>query len=516
MHRLKFYNTLSKKLEVFIPLDPNRITMYVCGPTVYDRPHIGNGRSIVVYDVLYRLLVHCYGKEKVLFVRNITDVDDKINAAAKQERISIKELTKRVTGWFYSDAAALNCLKPNKEPTVTDHIPEIIAMISRLIEHGNAYVLNNHVYFSVSSFPNYGKLAGKDLDKMIAGSRVEVNEDKRDPADFVLWKPSDEDDDESSIFDSPWGKGRPGWHIECSAMSTKYLGQSFDIHGGGIDLIFPHHTNEIAQSCACYPESHYASYWVHNGFLKVEGQKMSKSLGNFITLDDLLKRGIAGETIRFAYLTTHYRKPLNWTEESLIEAKKSLDSFYRILAQHEYTTLVERAVFPHSSSSRMRGSSDNNPSKRTIALADTVHHNRAEAPTVLDPQQSEEDEGAEVVQEEVLEALYNDINTPKAIAALHDLAKQYNKLEDPLEKLVTASKLYRSGQLLGLFFNFPEEWFHSNKISNEAEIDQLIDLRNKAKLDKNWAEADRIREQLKGMGIALEDKEGGKTTWKKL
>lgn len=461
MHKLKFYNTLSKKLEVFVPLNPNRITMYVCGPTVYDRPHIGNGRSIVVYDVLYRLLVQSYGKDKVVFVRNITDVDDKINAAAKQEGISIKELTKRVTEWFYSDAAALNCLKPNQEPTVTDHIPEIIAMISRLIEHGNAYVLNNHVYFSVSSFPNYGKLAGKDLDKMIAGSRVEINEDKKDPADFVLWKPSDEDDDESSIFDSPWGKGRPGWHIECSAMSTKYLGQSFDIHGGGIDLIFPHHTNEIAQSCACYPESHYASYWVHNGFLKVEGQKMSKSLGNFITLDDLLKRGIAGETIRFAYLTTHYRKPLNWTEESLIESKKSLDSFYRILAQHE-------------------------------SFSD------------------------EAVQDEVLEALYNDINTPKAIAALHDLAKQYNKLEDPLEKLATASKLYRSGQLLGLFFNSPEEWFHSNKISNEAEIDQLIDLRNRAKVEKNWAEADRIREQLKGMGIALEDKEGGKTTWKKL
>jgi cysteinyl-tRNA synthetase len=462
MRELRFYNTLSKKLETFTPLDLNRVTMYVCGPTVYDRPHIGNGRSIVVYDVLYRLLIQNYGKEKVLFVRNITDVDDKINKAAKQEKISIKDLTTRVTRWFNEDAAALNCLHPNIEPRVTDHIPDIIKMISKLIESGNAYVVNGHVYFSVASFPEYGKLAGKDLEKMIAGSRVEINEDKKDPADFVLWKPISKGDDVSSIFDSPWGKGRPGWHIECSAMSTKYLGETFDIHGGGIDLIFPHHTNEIAQSCPCYPGSEYARYWIHNGFLKVEDQKMSKSLGNFITLDELLEQGIAGETIRFVYLTTHYRKPLNWTKNSLVEAKKALDSFYRVLEQHEEQGLLK------------------------IKIEDGV-----------------------------LDALCNDLNTPKALAVLHELTKEHNKANKQSEKLAIASQLYASGQLLGLFFNSPKKWFREGEASNEEEITRLVDVRSKAKLEKNWYEADKIREQLKEMGITLEDKENGSTTWKK-
>jgi cysteinyl-tRNA synthetase len=457
---LKFYNTLSKELEIFTPDNPAKVTMYVCGPTVYDRPHIGNGRSIVVYDLLYRLLIQIYGEEKILFVRNITDVDDKINAAAKKEKISIKELTSRVTSWFNDDAIALNCLPPNIEPRVTDHISEIIEMISELIKKGNAYVFNGHVYFSVSSFKNYGKLAGKDLEKMIAGSRVEVAEEKKDPADFVLWKPAASGDDESSIFKSPWGNGRPGWHIECSVMSTKYLGETFDIHGGGIDLIFPHHTNEIAQSCSCYPESKYARYWIHNGFLKVEGQKMSKSLGNFITLDELRNRGIEGEVIRFAYLTTHYRKPLNWTENSLLEAKKSLDSFYRILAHH-----------PNSS---LRGA-----------------------------------------QLGVVDALSNDLNTPKAISILHELAKKYNKLEDENEKLSVASELYCSGKLLGFFFNSPEKWFQADQTLDEKEIINLIELRKKAKQAKDWSKADEIRNRLKEMGVALEDKEG-ETKWKKL
>jgi len=461
MYTLKFYNTLSRKLETFTPLSAKQVTMYVCGPTVYDRPHIGNGRSIVIYDVLYRLLIQNYGKDRVLFIRNITDVDDKINTAAKRERISIKELTTRVINWFNADTAALNCLHPNLEPKVTEHMPDIISMISRLIESKNAYVLNRHVYFAVSSFQNYGKLAGKDLDKLIAGSRVEVNENKKDPADFVLWKPADNDDDASSIFDSPWGRGRPGWHIECSVMSTKYLGESFDIHGGGIDLIFPHHTNEIAQSCACYPGSDYAKYWIHNGFLKVEDKKMSKSLGNFITLDELLAKGMEGEVIRFVYLTTHYRKPLNWTHNSLIESKKSLDSFYRILEQHNESDLNGKP------------------------------------------------------NEDILSSLCNDLNTPKAIAGLHDLAKQYNTTGTQTEKLAIASQLYTSGQLLGLFFNSPKRWFHNTDACDEKEIVQLIDARTEAKLARNWAEADKIRGQLKEKGIALEDHENGKTTWKK-
>ena len=463
MVTLKFYNTLSKKLEVFIPLKPNKVTMYVCGPTVYDRPHIGNGRSIVVYDVLYRVLIQYYGKENILFIRNITDVDDKINAAAKNNKVSINELTTKVIKWFNTDANALNCLRPNLEPRVTNHMGEIIKMISKLIEKGHAYIANRHVYFSVPSFPNYSKLAAKDMEKMIAGSRVEVSESKKDPADFVLWKPADDEDDSSSIFESPWGKGRPGWHIECSAMSTKYLGKTFDIHGGGIDLIFPHHTNEIAQSCSCYPESKYAKYWIHNGFLKVEGQKMSKSLGNFITLDDLLKKGIEGETIRFVYLTTHYRKPLNWTHNSLLEAKKSLDSFYRILEQYSKVSFLK-----------------------------------------LD------------IRKDVLEALYNDLNTSKVLSILHELSKEHNKTANKDEKLAIASQIYASGKLLGLFFNSPEKWFHSKGELNKDEITELIDLRTKAKLEQNWSEADKIRTQLEQKGITLEDHKDGKTTWKKL
>ena len=460
---IKFYNTLSNKLEIFTPLDSNKITMYVCGPTVYDRPHIGNGRSIVVYDILYRVLILHYGQKNILFVRNITDVDDKINNAAKKRNISINNLTKEVIGWFNDDAKALNCLKPDIEPKVTEHISEIIDMIVKLIDRGSAYIANNHVYFSVASFPDYYNLAGKDSDKMIAGSRVEVAEEKKNPADFVLWKPADDEDDISSIFESPWGKGRPGWHIECSAMSSKYLGNTFDIHGGGIDLILPHHTNEIAQSRCCYPESKYAKYWVHNGFLKVEGQKMSKSLGNFITIDDLFAKNIEGEVIRFVYLTTHYRKPLNWTDNSVIEAKKSLDSFYRILEKYSKSSLLQ-----------------------------------TELP------------------KDLVEALSEDLNTPKAIAILHDLAKSYNKSITEKDKLTIASQLYESGKLLGLFFNDFKNWFQKNNDIDEAEIINLIELRNKAKSAKNWSEADRIREQLKAKNIVLEDSKDGKTTWKKL
>jgi len=327
---ISLYNTLTRKKEEFTPADPKNVRMYVCGPTVYDRPHLGNARSVVVYDVLFRLLRHVYGAEHVKFVRNITDVDDKINAAAKKNGEPISALTKRVEGWFNNDMAALNCLPPTIEPHATAHIPEMVAIIEKLIAGGHAYVSAGHVLFRVASYAQYGALSGRKLDDLIAGARVEVESYKENAGDFVLWKPADADDDASSVFDSPWGSGRPGWHIECSAMSSKYLGDDFDIHGGGADLMFPHHENEIAQSRCSAPHSNFAKYWVHNGFLTVNGEKMSKSLGNFTTVKDVLDKGVRGEVIRFALLSTHYRAPLDWNEKLLHDAKKTLDGWYRI------------------------------------------------------------------------------------------------------------------------------------------------------------------------------------------
>ena len=329
---ISLYNTLTRKKEPFTPADPENVGMYVCGPTVYDRPHLGNARSVVVYDVLYRLLRHIYGENHVKFVRNITDVDDKINAAAKANNEPISALTARVEGYFHEDMAALNCLPPTIEPHATAHIAEMIAMIEKLIANGNAYVAENHVLFRVNSFAQYGALSGRKLEDLIAGARVDVENYKENAGDFVLWKPANEGDDASSVFDSPWGKGRPGWHIECSAMSSKYLGDDFDIHGGGADLMFPHHENEIAQSRCANPASHFAKYWVHNGFLTVNGEKMSKSLGNFTTVKDVLDKEIKGEVIRFALLSTHYRSPLDWNEKLLHDAKLTLDKWYRAIS----------------------------------------------------------------------------------------------------------------------------------------------------------------------------------------
>ncbi|MCH9753918.1 MAG: cysteine--tRNA ligase [Alphaproteobacteria bacterium] len=451
---IKFFNSASKAIEEFKPANAT-ISMYVCGPTVYDRPHIGNARSIVVYDILYRLLIEKYGKDKVKYVRNITDVDDKINASAKEKNTTIKALTENVLQSFYSDIEKLNCLPPNIEPKATEHMKEIIDMISTLIEKKKAYTADNHVYFNVSSFSDYGKLARKDIKELEAGHRVEVNSAKKSPEDFVLWKPAKNEDDPSSIFQSPWGDGRPGWHIECSAMSTKYLGQNFDIHGGGVDLIFPHHTNEIAQSCSCYEESSYAKHWIHNGFLTVEGEKMSKSLGNFFTIKDLLEKGIKGETIRYVYLSTHYRKPLNWTEKSIEDAKKSLDSFYRILSNH-------------------------------INLSPS---------NVLDSR--------------ILAAINNDMNIPAALSVMHDIVKEYNKADTEKEDI--AKKLLNAGRILGLFYSDPKTWFH---VKHDENIESLIEKRKQAKLNKNWAEADKIRVILQEKGIILEDKPDGTTTWR--
>lgn len=337
MTTLTLYNTLTRREEAFAPHDPAHVRLYVCGPTVYARPHIGNARSAVVYDVLYRLLCALY--PRVTYVRNITDVDDKINTAAIERGISIHALTQEVTAQFHADMDALCVLRPTIEPRATDHIAEMIAMIETLIARGHAYAAEGHALFSVASDPHYGCLSRRPQEEMLAGARVEVAPYKKHPGDFVLWKPASKKDDPSSVFDSPWGKGRPGWHIECSAMSCTHLGVDFDIHGGGADLMFPHHENEIAQSMGAHPGSHYAKYWVHNGFLTVNGEKMSKSLGNFITVHDLLERGVNGEDIRLALLSSKYNEPLDWNDKLLHDAKLTLDKWYRKIPQARPETI---------------------------------------------------------------------------------------------------------------------------------------------------------------------------------
>lgn len=326
MTTIKLHNTRTRKKEEFTPLDPDNVRMYVCGPTVYDRAHLGNARPVVVFDVLYRLLRHVYGPDHVTYVRNFTDVDDKINARAAESGRSIGEITAETTQWFLDDMAELGALEPNHMPRATQYIPQMVAMIEDLIAKGHAYEAEGHVLFAVDSWrEGYGKLSGRTVDDMIAGARVEVAPYKRNPMDFVLWKPSDEG---QPGWESPWGYGRPGWHIECSAMAYELLGESFDIHGGGNDLMFPHHENEIAQSCCAHPQGEFARYWLHNEMLQVEGKKMSKSLGNFFTVRDLLDQGIPGEVIRFVFLSTHYRKPMDWTAEKAREASSVLGKWY--------------------------------------------------------------------------------------------------------------------------------------------------------------------------------------------
>lgn len=340
--KIFLYNTLSHNKEEFIPLDDSNIRLYVCGPTVYDSPHIGNARSAVVFDILYRLLKIAY--PKVTYVRNITDVDDKINAAALANGESIEALTLRTTKIYHDDIAALNVLSPNIEPRATAHIKEMIEIIESLIAKGHAYAKEDHVLFSVDSDANYGHLSRRSKDEMIAGARVEIAPYKKNPGDFVLWKPSSANE---PGWDSPWGYGRPGWHIECSAMSSKYLGYNFDIHGGGADLQFPHHENEIAQSSCAFPGSKFAKYWVHNGFLTVNGEKMSKSLSNFITVRELLNQGIKGEVIRFALISSYYRKPLDWNEKLAFDSKKSLDKFYHSITKTGSSLELEQQFISH-------------------------------------------------------------------------------------------------------------------------------------------------------------------------
>lgn len=456
---LFLYNTITRKKEEFIPADEKNVRMYVCGPTVYDRPHLGNARSIVVYDVLYRLLKHLYEKDggKVTYVRNITDVDDKINAAAKANGEPISALTTRVEGWFHDDIAALNCLPPNIEPHATTHIGEMIAIIEKLIASRHAYVAEGHVLFRVGSYKDYGKLSGRKLEDLIAGARIEVESYKENAGDFVLWKPANEGDDPSSVFDSPWGAGRPGWHIECSAMSNKYLGNDFDIHGGGADLMFPHHENEIAQSCAA-TASNFAKYWVHNGFLTVNGEKMSKSLGNFTTVKDVLDKGVKGEVIRFALLSARYSEPLDWNEKLLEDSKKQLDYFYGALKKLDLTQ------------------------RNYVEIEDS----------------------------NFFLSLLNDLDVSLAVSFMHTTATSANRV---IENPVAAMNLLGMGRLLGFFNMTPEEWFKGSG-SDNSEIDTLINKRIAARKAKNWALADEIRKKLAEQSVILEDRPDGTTDWR--
>ena len=452
---LSLYNTLTRSKETFTPLDPARVRMYVCGPTVYDLAHIGNARPVIVFDVLYRLLRHIYGVPHVKYVRNITDVDDKINAAAKANGESIRDLTERTAKIFHEDVAALLCLPPDVEPRATEHIAPMIQMIERLIASGNAYVAEGHVLFAVASDPDYGKLSRRNRDEMIAGARVEVAPYKRDPADFVLWKPSSDD---QPGWDSPWGRGRPGWHIECSAMSETHLGESFDIHGGGLDLIFPHHENEIAQSESVHGGKQFARYWLHNGFVTVDGAKMAKSEGNFRTIRDVLAEA-PGEAARLAMLMGHYRDPLDWTSERLTQAKQGLDRFYLAL----------------------RGASKSGTGAALPA--------------------------------KVQAALDDDLNTPLAIAALYELLAELNKASDAGDKARLQGELIAGGAVLGLLQEDAEAWLQGGD-GDAAAIGAQIEARNAARKARNFAEADRIRTELALKGILLEDGPGG-TTWRR-
>jgi cysteinyl-tRNA synthetase len=459
---LHLYNTVTRNKEKFVPLEDGKVGMYVCGPTVYDNPHLGNALSVVVYDLLYRVVRYIYGSKNVTYVRNLTDVDDKINLASKERNIPISQLTAEITKGFHEDMTALNCLTPNVEPKATEHLGEMITMIKDLIKYKHAYESDGHVYFAVKTFEKYGDLSGRTIDDMVAGVRIAVSDSKKAAEDFVLWKPADDDAPESAVFDSPWGRGRPGWHIECSAMSTKYLGGSFDIHGGGVDLVFPHHTNEIAQSCCANPGSEFAKFWIHNGFLTVNGEKMSKSLGNFITVREALESGIPGEVIRYHLLSTNYRKPMDWNDKAIDDAKKALNSFYRAIQKAR------------------------------------VHEKRVDD-----------------VPEEILACLKDDLNVPDAYAILHDYVHQINKSDDEEGQTKLAIKLKSASNFLGFLLHTPESWFKGDEKDAEG-IEELVSQRIQARRQKNFALSDSIRDELVGAGVVIEDKPDGTTIWRKV
>ena len=455
---LTIYNTLSGKKETFVPLVPNSVTMYVCGPTVYNLAHIGNARPVVVFDTLFRLLQTQY--ENVTYARNITDVDDKIIAAARERNCSIDSVTDEFTAKYREDMGQLNALAPSLEPHATDNIGPMVALTEALIDKDHAYVSEGHVLFAAESMQGYGKLSGRSLDDMLAGARVAVAEYKRHPGDFVLWKPAA---DEDPGWDTPWGRARPGWHLECSAMIHEHLGETIDIHGGGRDLIFPHHENEIAQS-RCAHGGDYVNYWMHNAFLDMDGEKMSKSLGNFRTVRDLLEK-FRGEVLRFALLSAHYRSPLNFSPELLEQAEVTLSSLYSTLRE---VSEVKAAK---------------------------------EQPLKAEP---------------FYAALNDDLNTPLAIAEIHALAKELNKaaIED---KPLLKARILAAGNLLGILQQDPQQWLQGSTADGEIsapDIEALIVERQQAKLDKDYARADEIRQHLVQQGVVLEDSREG-TQWRR-
>ena len=458
MADFRLFNTLSGSKEVFIPVDPQRITMYVCGPTVYNYAHIGNARPVVVFDCLYRLLRAQY--PTVVYARNITDIDDKIIQAALERSCGIETVSEEFTAKYREDMAALGALTPTIEPMATEHIAEMIALTERLIAEGHAYPADGHVLFAVESMPEYGALSGRKLDDMLAGARVEVADYKRHPGDFVLWKPST---DSEPGWDSPWGRGRPGWHLECSAMIRAHLGEAIDIHGGGRDLIFPHHENERAQSCCAYGGD-FVRHWVHNAYVDMDGEKMSKSLGNVRTVRELRER-YPGEVLRLALLSAHYRSPLNFSGELLDGAQGTLDTFYGALRRH------------------------------------------VDAPVTDLP----------VEQTAVFAALLDDLNTPEAMAALHAAATTLNKTMDPNEVAKAKAELIVGGGLLGLLQADPEAWFKASLGAeglSADQIDALIQERLEARAGRDFARADEIRDALEAQGVLLDDGPDG-TQWRR-
>ncbi|MDB3942551.1 cysteine--tRNA ligase [Candidatus Pelagibacter sp.] len=439
-------NNLSNKKEKFVPIDENNVGMYVCGPTVYDDPHIGNARPIVIFDILFKILKSKFSS--VTYVRNITDVDDKIIKSSNEKNISITDLTKTVIKVFSEDCKYLNCEIPTAQPKATEHIDLMIEMISELIKKGFAYENNKHVYFEVKKFGDYGQLSNKKLDELIAGSRIEVSDNKKNSEDFVLWKPSSENE---PFWDSPWGKGRPGWHLECSTMSKKFLGNEFDIHGGGIDLIFPHHENEIAQSRCANDTKVFANYWLHNAFITISNEKMAKSQGNILKIKDFRGK-VSGQVLRLALISAHYKQPLDWNDKLLEDCQNTIDKWYNAYL----------------------------PSNKEL-------------------------------EDEIIQPLYDDINTPGYIANLHKLYDKANKGNDADKQIFNAACNF-----IGLLQETKEEWlnYKKDKIDiSETEIENKIELRNKARADKNYKEADNIRDYLLDKGVLIEDKDG-KTIWK--
>ena len=448
---LTIYDTGRREKRVFEPIDAANVRLYACGPTVYDYAHIGNGRTAVTFDLVFRMLRYAYGVEHVTYVRNITDIDDKIMARAAERGISIRELTNGTAEVYQKDMAGLGALPPTHEPRATDYVDGMVAMVQTLIDKGHAYEAEGHVLFDVSSDKDYGQLSGRSLDDMIAGARVEVAPYKRNATDFVLWKPSDDD---MPGWDSPWGNGRPGWHLECSVMSEKLLGETFDIHGGGIDLAFPHHENEVAQSTCAHDGAALANYWMHGGFLQVDGEKMSKSLGNFLVVHDLLQDW-PGEALRLHLFMTHYRQPLNWTAEGVREAKAILDRWYKV----------------------------------TAGAGDVT---------------------GDDVPADVAAALLDDFNTPQALAVMHGFNSEAQKGSEDAARALKAS-----GQLLGLFGQSAEEWAAwrpQSSAIDDAQVEDMIAARNAARKAKDFAEADRLRDELTAMGVEIKDGPEG-TTW---